>query len=83
MTCCGATTLGAAFLAGRLDDIRCYCETDVLNTYLVYLRFQRLRGALTLEQYAAEVSLVREKVAASSAAHWCEFLAAWGAAEKI
>ena len=28
------------YLAGELAAIRNYCETDVLNTYLIYLRFQ-------------------------------------------
>ncbi|MDX1516975.1 MAG: 3'-5' exonuclease, partial [Woeseiaceae bacterium] len=29
-----------AYRDGRLADIRNYCETDVLNTFLVYLRFE-------------------------------------------
>jgi len=69
----------AAYLAGRHDDIRHYCETDVMNTYLLYLRFQQLRGELPAGQYAAEVSLAREKIAASKEAHWREFIAAWDA----
>jgi len=28
-----------AFCAGGIDAIRCYCEADVANTYLIYLRF--------------------------------------------
>ena len=32
------------WLAGGIDEIRNYCETDVLNTYLIYLRFQLMRG---------------------------------------
>jgi len=67
----------AAYQAGRIDDIRRYCETDVLNTYLLYLRFQQMRGTLSAGQYAAEVSLAREKIATSSEPHWREFLAAW------
>src|SRR5215472_9507357 len=39
----------AAFEAGRLDEIRRYCETDVLNTYLLFLRFQLLRGCCSAE----------------------------------
>ena len=34
------------FLQGGLKRIRDYCETDVLNTYLIYLRFELLRGRL-------------------------------------
>jgi hypothetical protein len=67
----------AAYRAGRLDAIRRYCETDVLNTYLLYLRFQQLRGTLSAAQYAAEVALAREKIAASPEEHWREFIAAW------
>ena len=35
-----------AFQAGGIEQIRNYCETDVVNTYLLYTRFQRLRGVL-------------------------------------
>jgi predicted PolB exonuclease-like 3'-5' exonuclease len=69
----------AAFAAGRLEEIRRYCETDVLNTYLLYLRFQLLRGTLSAEQHAGEISLAREKIASSKEPHWREFLAAWDA----
>jgi predicted PolB exonuclease-like 3'-5' exonuclease len=33
-----------AWLAGNIAGIRNYCETDVLNTYLVLLSFDRMRG---------------------------------------
>jgi 3'-5' exonuclease len=71
--------VNAAFLAGRIEEIRRYCETDVLNTYLLYLRFQLLRGTLSAGQYASEVSLARERIVASKEPHWREFLAAWDA----
>jgi len=70
----------AAFEAGRLDEIRRYCETDVLNTYLLFLRFQLLRGCCSAGEYAAEISLAREKVAQSKEPHWREFVAAWDSA---
>jgi len=69
----------AAVQQGRLDDVRRYCETDVMNTYLVYLRFRLLRGELTAGEYAQEVSLAREKIAGIDAPHWHEFIAAWDA----
>jgi len=68
-----------AYCEGRLDEIRAYCETDATNTYLLYLRFQRLRGQLTAEAYETEIALVRETLAASVEPHWKEFLEAWGA----
>ena len=67
------------YLAGKIEEIRRYCETDVLNTYLLYLRFQLLRGTLSAGQYASEVSLAREKIIASKEPHWREFLSAWDA----
>jgi hypothetical protein len=67
----------SAFQAGRIGDVRSYCETDVLNTWLVYLRFQLMRGALDGEAYARELALVRSTIAKLDAAHWREFLAHW------
>jgi predicted PolB exonuclease-like 3'-5' exonuclease len=69
----------AAYETGRLDEIRRYCETDALNTYLLFLRFQVLRGCFTSEDYSSEISLAREKIAASREPHWREFIAAWDA----
>ena len=69
----------AAFIAGRIEEIRRYCETDVLNTYLLYLRFQQMRGTLSADEYAAEILLARDKLATSKEPHWREFLTAWDA----
>src|SRR5260370_34895346 len=66
----------AAFLAGRIEEIRRYCETDVLNTFLLYLRFQQMRGTLSADEYAAEILLARDKLATSKDPHCREFLAA-------
>jgi hypothetical protein len=71
--------VNAAVRQGRLDEVRKYCETDVMNTYLLYLRFRLLRGELTAGEYAQEVSLAREKIAGIDAPHWREFIAAWDA----
>ena len=68
-----------AVRAGRLDDVRRYCETDVLNTYLVYQRFRLMRGEVSARDYDNEISLVRERIAAIAAPHWADFIAAWGA----
>ena len=69
-----------AWQEGRIDEIRDYCETDVVNTFLVYLRFQRLRGALTAKAFEAEVKAVREALEGMKQPHWQAFLAAWDAA---
>ncbi|MGN6578677.1 MAG: 3'-5' exonuclease [Bordetella sp.] len=65
---------------GQADAVRAYCETDVVNTWLVYCRFRFLRGELDATAYQAEVDLVRDTLAASDATHWKEYLAAWDAA---
>lgn len=66
-----------AWLAGRADEIRDYCETDVVNTYLVSLRFHLFRGELSVDEYAAELAIVRAALERIEKPHWGEFLAAW------
>ena len=66
-----------AWLAGNLVGIRQYCETDVLNTYLIYLRFEMLRGHFTRERYAEEVERVKVLLRAGKEPHFAEFLHAW------
>jgi predicted PolB exonuclease-like 3'-5' exonuclease len=39
--------------AGRIKEVADYCETDVVNTYRVWLRHELFRGALTPDQFAA------------------------------
>lgn len=47
------------YLAGKLKEIRDYCETDVLNTYCVYLRFELIRGNLTQENYQQAIEVLK------------------------
>jgi predicted PolB exonuclease-like 3'-5' exonuclease len=64
-----------AWCEGRIDDIRDYCETDVVNTYLVYLRFQKMRGVLTAAEHDTEVAFICSQLAALNKPHWQAFLA--------
>jgi len=66
-----------AYKRGEIDAIRNYCETDVANTYLLYLRFQLMRGAMSPETHEREVALFRAFLAEQSAPHWKEFSEAW------
>ena len=67
-----------AFADGKIVEIRDYCETDALNTYLMYLRFELMRGALDSDEYANEIKLVRQFLQDNAdKQHWQEFLAAW------
>lgn len=65
------------YLAGDIAGIRDYCETDVLNTYLVYLRYELMRGRLTPAGYEAACQLVRDTLDGDPKPHYVEFLAAW------
>jgi predicted PolB exonuclease-like 3'-5' exonuclease len=67
-----------AFLEGQLDAIRRYCETDVMNTWLLYCRFQKMRGGFTEAEHEREVALARESIGKLDEPHWAEYLKAWG-----
>jgi len=66
-----------AFQRGEIEAIRAYCETDAANTYLLFQRFQLIRGVLDASAYAREVALFRDWVGAQGAEHWKQFAAAW------
>jgi len=66
-----------AYQQDRIGEIRDYCETDVVNTWLVFCRFQLMRGHLTRAQYKQECELVRSTLGRLEGAHWKEYLAQW------
>jgi len=68
-----------AWQDGKLAKIRSYCEADVANTWLVFLRFQLMRGVLPPDKYKQEIALVRATLEKSSEPHWKEFLEIWDA----
>lgn len=70
------------FQAGNIRGIRDYCETDVLNTWLVYLRFQLMRGHIDAPQYEQEMVLLREYLAQENQPHFADFLQAWSGSEE-
>ncbi|NQV47169.1 MAG: 3'-5' exonuclease [Rhodospirillaceae bacterium] len=74
--------VAAMFDDGKIQEIRDYCETDVLNTYLVYLRLMQHRGTITVDAYNRAVADVVTLIEAEGAArpHLAEFMEAWGAA---
>ncbi len=62
---------------GGIERIRDYCETDALNTWLVHLRFERLRGHHDGKRLRAECDLVARTLESAGRPHFDEFLAAW------
>jgi predicted PolB exonuclease-like 3'-5' exonuclease len=49
---------------GRIQEVADYCETDVVNTYRVWLRYELFRGALTAETFLASEEDLRAFVRA-------------------
>jgi len=68
-----------AYLEGRRDEIRRYCETDAMNTYLLWCRFEKMRGHLDEAGYRREIAVARDAVVALGEPHWMEYLSAWPA----
>ncbi len=50
------------FYQGNIDKIREYCQSDVLNTYWLYLKYELLKGTLTIEDYYRFLGTMREKL---------------------
>jgi predicted PolB exonuclease-like 3'-5' exonuclease len=75
----GGARVWDAFLAGEIAAIRNYCESDALNTYLVYLRFQLIRGNLTDVAYERELELLRSTIEQEDKPHFRQFLDNWAA----
>lgn len=63
--------------AGEFDSVRDYCETDALNTYLLYLRFELMRGRLDTTGYTQACERIKETLRYSGKAHLDAFLRAW------
>ncbi len=68
------------YCAGEIKAIRDYCETDALNTYLVYLHWLHVRGHLTDADLEREHQTVKGALS-KGAPHLVEFLEVWAAAD--
>lgn len=65
---------------GRLQEIRNYCETDVINTYLLYLTYQHHNGSISKESFLKckkELRDFLEEKSSKDKPHFLEFLQAW------
>jgi len=65
------------YLKNDLKSIRDYCETDVINTYLIYQRFCLVQGKITKTQYQTICDEMRELLRSSNEAHLLEFEKQW------
>src|SRR6516225_1852094 len=50
-------------LAGQIEEVARYCESDVMNTYRVWLVYELFRGAITPDQLDWSEKQIREFVA--------------------
>ncbi len=62
---------------GKITEIRNYCETDVINTYLIYLRFMHYRGHITTEGYNKNIKDLIHELEKEQKQHFLEFHLAW------
>lgn len=46
----------------ELQKIKEYCESDVLNTYWLYLKYELLKGNVTSEDYLRNLTIMSEKL---------------------
>lgn len=67
------------FDAGKLQEIRNYCETDVINTYLLYLTFQHHNGSISTNSFLQAKEDLRNFLTNNSKEkpHFSEFLKQW------
>jgi predicted PolB exonuclease-like 3'-5' exonuclease len=67
----------AYFRAGRIKEIADYCETDVVNTYLVWLRYELFCGRLSKSGYEASIASLNDYLQRTAAIkpHLAHFLA--------
>lgn len=66
-----------SYLRGDVEGIRHYCETDVANTYLLYLRYLRISGKLSFAQEEEELAKFSRYLSTRNMPHWDEFVHAW------
>lgn len=65
------------FQQGNIDTIRNYSEVSVLNSYLIYLRFQLIRGEISDEDLNNECTMLKQKLEKSEQQHLQDFAQAW------
>ncbi len=54
----------ALYAQGALDRIAAYCMTDVVQTFLLFLRHRLVEGSLTPDGYAESVAIARDHLPA-------------------
>ena len=60
-------------LAGQIKEVAQYCESDVLNTYRVWLIYELFRGSITLNELNRSEMQIRDfvRIRKSANPHLC------------
>ena len=61
------------YLENDIKKIRDYCETDVLNTYFVFLRYQLISNNITQDNYKKLLEEIFNFLDKSDKEHWKDF----------
>ena len=65
------------YLEGRVEDIRNYCEHDVLNTYLIFIHYQAMIGKITNKELSSRIHSLKQFLSNTEKQHFQLFLSAW------
>ena len=50
------------YYKNEIVKIKEYCESDVLNTYWLYLKYELLKGNITIEEYFSNIQSMKEGI---------------------
>jgi predicted PolB exonuclease-like 3'-5' exonuclease len=68
----------------KIKEIRDYCETDVLNTYLIYLKYALHTGIMNNESYENAIMQIEEFLASSKEyIHYNQFLTKYNQLKNV
>ena len=62
-----------SYYSNDIEGIRSYCEIDVLNTYLIYLNFERIRGNLSQVEFEEELNFTKKSLLETGSLHVKEY----------
>ena len=54
--------VGQYVAEGRIQEVAEYCETDIVNTYLLFLRYELFRGHIDNMQHDRSVAMLRDHI---------------------
>ena len=65
------------YLESRVEDVRNYCDHDVLNTYLIFIHYQAMIGKINNREYSSKMQSLKKLLSDSDKHHFKLFLSAW------